>query len=193
MKKLLVLFVAASAALFAFKPIEMSTWVADKSHSKLGFVITHLMVTDVEGSFTNFESTIMASKPDFSDAVITLSADVNSVSTEEAKRDEHIKSPDFFDAAKYPKLIFKSTSLKKAGANKFKLYGDLTLHGVTKAVVLDATLRGVIVNPMSKKTTAAFKVTGTIKRADFGIGAKFPNAIVSDEIALNANTEFIKN
>ncbi|WP_158799646.1 YceI family protein [Pedobacter sp. L105] len=193
MKKLLVLLVVASSALFAFKAVEPSTWVADKSHSKLGFVITHLMMTDVEGSFTNFESTIVASKPDFSDAVINLSADISSVKTEDEKRDAHIKSADFFDAEKYPKLIFKSTSLKKVSATKYKLNGMLTLHGVTKAVVLDATLRGVMANPMSKKETAGFKVTGTLKRADFGIGSKYPNAIVSDEITLNANTEFVKN
>lgn len=193
MKKLLVLFVAASAALFAFKSVEPSTWVADKAHSKLGFVVTHLMLTDVEGSFTNFESTIVSAKPDFSDAVIELSADVNSVKTEADQRDAHIKGPDFFDAEKFPKLTFKSTSVKLVGSGKYKVSGLLTLHGVTKPIVLDATLRGVIVNPMSKKTTAGFKVAGTIKRADFGIGAKFPNAIVSDEIILNANTEFIKN
>ncbi len=87
MKKLFVLFVAASAALFAFKPVEPGTWTADKAHSKLGFSITHMMVSDVEGSFRNFEATIASSKPDFSDAVISLSADVNSVNTEDDKRD----------------------------------------------------------------------------------------------------------
>lgn len=193
MKKLLVLFVAASAALFAFKPVEPATWVADKAHSKLGFSITHMMISDVEGSFKNFESTIVSSQADFSDAVVSLSADVNSVSTDDEKRDGHLKSADFFDAEKFPKMTFKSTSVKKAGANKFKVSGLLTLHGVTKPVVLDATLRGVNVNPQSKKSVAGFKVTGTIKRADFNLGTKFPTAMLSDEIALTANTEFIKN
>lgn len=192
MKKLLVLLVAASAALFAFKPVA-NTWVADKAHSKLGFSITHLMVSDVEGSFKNFESTITASKDDFTDAVITLTADVNSVNTEDEKRDGHLKSADFFDAEKFPKLTFKSTAVKKVSANKYKVTGQLSLHGVTKSVVLDATLRGLTTNPMSKKTIAGFKVTGTINRADFALGAKYPTAMLSNEIELNANTEFVKN
>ena len=193
MKKLLVLLVVASAALFAFTPVALNTWKADKAHSKLGFVVTHLMVTDVEGSFKNFESTITASKDDFSDAQISLSADVNSVYTEDDQRDGHLKSADFFDAEKYPKITFKSTSVKKVSANKFLVTGDLTLHGVTKKVTLNSTLRGVTVNPMNKKTIAGFKVTGTLKRADFNLGSKFPNAMLSDEITLNANTEYVKD
>jgi polyisoprenoid-binding protein YceI len=191
MKKLFVLLFAASAALSSFTA-SAQTWTADKSHSKLGFSITHMMVSDVEGSFKTFESTIVSSKPDFSDAVINLSADVNSVNTEDDKRDAHLKSADFFDAEKYPKLTFKSTSVKKVSANKYKVTGQLTLHGVAKAVVLDAVLRGTTVN-QAKKTVAGFKVTGTIKRADFALGTKYPAAMLSDEIALNANTEFVKN
>jgi len=191
MKKLLVLLFAATAALSSFTA-SAQNWTADKSHSKLGFSITHMMVSDVEGSFKTFESTIVSSKPDFSDAVINLSADIASVNTDDEKRDGHLKSADFFDAEKYPKLTFKSTSVKKVSANKYKVTGLLTLHGVTKAVVLDAVLRGTTVN-QAKKTVAGFKVTGTIKRADFALGTKYPNAMLSDEIALNANTEFVQN
>ncbi|PTS97236.1 polyisoprenoid-binding protein [Pedobacter sp. HMWF019] len=193
MKKIFLLVAVLTTALFAFKPAADSTWTADTAHSKIGFVVTHLMITDVEGSFKNFESTITSAKPDFSDAVVVLSADVNSVNTDNDKRDEHLKGADFFDAAKFPKLTFKSTSVKKVSGNKYKVAGNLTLHGVTKAVTLDATLRGVTTNPMSKKETAGFKVSGTIKRSDFGFGAKFPNAMLSDEVTLNANTEFVKN
>jgi polyisoprenoid-binding protein YceI len=193
MKKLIVLLVVASAAMFAFKSVEPATWVADKAHSKLGFVVTHLMVTDVEGSFKNFTSTITSAKPDFSDAVIALTADINSVNTEDDKRDAHLKSADFFDAAKYPTLTFKSTAVKKLTGNKYKVNGLLTFHGITKPVTLDAILRGVITNPQSKKPLASFKVTGTIKRSDFNLGAKFPGAMLSDEITLNANTEFGQN
>jgi len=194
MKKLIVLLVVASAAMFAFKPIEpAATWVADKAHSKLGFVVTHLMVTDVEGSFKNFTSTITSAKPDFSDAVIVLSADINSVNTEDDKRDAHLKSADFFDAEKYPTLTFKSTSVKKVTSNKYKVNGLLSFHGVTKPVTLDAILRGVTTNPQTKKPLAGFKVTGTIKRSDFNLGAKYPGAMLSDEITLNANTEFGQN
>ena len=192
MKKLFVLLFAASTALVTLNA-SAQTWTADKAHSKLGFSITHLMVSDVEGSFKNFTSTITSAKADFSDAVIELTADVNSVNTEDDKRDGHLKSADFFDAAKYPALTFKSTSVKKVSANKYKVGGLLTLHGVTKPVVLDATLRGTTTNPQSQKTIAGFKVTGTIKRADYALGTKYPAAMLSDEIALVANTEFVKN
>ncbi|MET1056163.1 MAG: YceI family protein [Pedobacter sp.] len=191
MKKLFVLLFAATTAFTSFNA-SAQTWTADKAHSKLGFSITHMMVSDVEGSFKTFESTIVSSKADFTDAVINLSADIASVNTEDDKRDGHLKSADFFDAEKYPKLTFKSTSVKKVAAGKYKVAGQLTLHGVTKAVVLDAVLRGTTVN-QAKKTVAGFKVTGTIKRADFALGTKYPNAMLSDEIALNANTEFVQN
>jgi polyisoprenoid-binding protein YceI len=192
MKKL-ILFIAVLMTAIASQTSAQTLWTADKAHSKIGFTITHLMITDVDGSFRNFDSKITTSKDDFSDAVVELSADANSVSTDNDQRDGHLKGPDFFDVEKFPKMTFKSTSVKKVAANKFKVAGNLTLHGVTKAVVLDAVLRGVTVNPMSKKSTAGFKVTGTLKRADFNFGAKYPGAMLSDEILLNANTEFVKN
>lgn len=193
MKRITLLFAVAATALLAFKPVAPLTWDTDKAHSKLGFVITHLMVSDVEGSFKNFTSKVTASKDDFSDAVIELNAEVASVNTDNDQRDAHLKGADFFDAAKYPQLTFKSTSVKKVSANKYKVLGNLTFHGITKPVTLDATLRGVTVNPMSKKPTAGFKVSGTIKRSDFNFGTKYATAMLSDEVTLNANTEFVKN
>lgn len=192
MKRLSLLFVLVATTLFGFKNIQATTWLVDKAHSKLGFEITHLMVSDVEGSFKNFDAKITASKEDFTDAVIELSADVASVNTDNEKRDQHLTSEDFFDAAKYPKLTFKSTSIKKVGGNKYQVAGNLSFHGMTKPVTLDATLRGVITNPQSKKTIAGFKVSGTIKRSDFNFGTKYPNGMLSDEVVLNANTEFVK-
>jgi len=192
MKKLVLVAALLSTTLFAFKPAAEFIWGADTAHSKLGFEITHLMISDVEGSFKNFESKITASKDDFSDAVVELSADVNSVNTDNEKRDAHLLNADFFDAAKYPKLTFKSTSFKKVSNNKYKVAGNLTFHGVTKPVVLDATLRGISNNPATKATIAGFKVTGTIKRSDFNFGTKYATAMLSEEVTLNANTEFVK-
>jgi polyisoprenoid-binding protein YceI len=193
MKRFTLLFAVVATALFAFKAADQSTWEADKAHSKLGFEVTHLMVSDVEGSFKNFSAKVTSSKEDFSDAVVELNADVASVNTDNDQRDAHLKGPEFFDAAKFPTLAFKSTSVKKLAGNKYKVAGNLTFHGVTKPVVLDAVLRGLTVNPMSKKPVAGFKVTGTIKRSDFNFGTKFPSAMLSDEVTLNANTEFVKN
>lgn len=193
MKKLALLSITAiSALLFSFKLIEPSTWDLDRSHAKLGFSITHLLVSDVEGSFKSFNSKITSTKADFSDAIVELSADANSIDTDDAKRDDHLRNADFLETSKFSTITFKSTSFKKVSDKKYKVKGNLTLHGVTKAVELDATAN-TGVNPMSKKTIAGFKITGTIKRSDFGIGTKYPNAILSDEVTLNANAEFVKN
>ena len=189
MKKLVVMLTVLVAASTTFA----QTWSLDKSHAKLGFSVTHLLVSDVDGSFKNFDVKVVSSKEDFSDAVITLTADVNSVNTDNDQRDAHLKGPDFFDAAKYGTLTFKSTSVKKVGDKKYKVTGDLTLHGVTKQVTLDVTLNGTAVHPYNKKTVAGFKITSTIKRSDFGIGASTPGAVVSDEVTLTSNVEITKD
>ena len=168
-------------------------WSLDKAHAKLGFGVTHLLLSTVEGSFKSFDVKLTASKDDFSDAVIELTADVNTINTDMDKRDEHLKTPDFFDVAKFPTLTFKSKSFKKVDGKKYKLTGDLTLHGVTKTVDLDVIVNGPIVHPYSKKNVAGFKITGTLKRKDFGVGAGTADAVVSDDVAINANAEFSKD
>lgn len=167
-----------------------TTWKSDKAHSQLKFDITHMGVSTVSGAFTDFDATITAAKPDFSDAVFTLTAKTASINTGIDKRNDHLKSPDFFDAAANPDLTFKSTSVKKAGADKYQLTGDLTMHGVTKSVTLDLWYRGTINNPMNKKPVAGFRATGTIKRADFGIGPKFAPPMLSEEVTITADGEF---
>lgn len=192
MKKTIVLATFTLAIIsFAFTAKDQSTWAMDKAHAKLGFTATHLLVSDVDGWFKTFDAKITSTKEDFSDASVEMTADVNSINTEVEKRDTHLKSPDFFDAAKYPTLTFKSMTFKKADTGKYKVTGNLTMHGVTKAIELDAVSR-MGTNAMNKKVIAGFKVTGVIKRSDFGIGTTTPNAIVSDEIALIANVEFGK-
>ena len=189
MKKLLfatALFVQAS--LFA----QTTTWKNDKMHSKLTFTATHLLVSDVDGLFKNFDVTLTATKPDFSDAVFQLAADVSSINTEVDMRDNDLKSANFFDVATYPTITFKSTAIKPDGQNKYKLTGNLTMHGVTKAVTMDLWYRGTTENPMSKKPDAGFKLTGTLKRSDFNIGSGTPSAIISDEIEIKADGEFGK-
>lgn len=169
------------------------TWSLDKAHAKLGFEVTHLMVSSVEGSFKTFDVKVTSPKEEFADAIVELSADANSIYTDNDKRDEHLRSADFFETAKYPTLTFKSTSFTKTGDKKYTLVGDLTLHGVTKPVTLEATLNGTAVHPYTKKTIAGFKVTGTIKRSDFAVGKGTPAAVVSDEVRLNANLELVKD
>jgi len=186
MKKitLLAATMALSTALFA-----QTKWQVDKAHAKVGFTVTHLSLSEVDGNFKKFDASITSAKPDFSDAVFELSTEVASVSTDNDMRDNHIKSPDFFDAAKFPQITFKSKSITKIDDKKYKLTGDLTMHGITKQVNLDLTLNGVGKDMRTQKPIAGFKVTGTINRNDFGVG-HMPAAVVSEEIAIRANGEF---
>lgn len=188
MKKLM-LIVIAFFVLNGFATLNGS-WKNDPPHSQLGFTVTHLGISDVSGTFNDFEVSIQSSKADFSDAVFELSAKAASIDTRVEQRNNHLKSADFFDVEKYPALTFKSTSIKPAGMNKYTLSGDLTMHGVTRPVTMDLLYRGTIENPMSKKPTAGFQLTGTIKRSDFHIGDKFPAAMVSDEVRIKADGEF---
>jgi len=188
MKRITLIAAIAMVSIATFA----QTWSLDKSHAKLGFTITHLMISDVEGSFKTFDVTLTASKEDFSDAIITLTADVNSINTDNEKRDGHLKSPDFFDAAKYPALSFKSKSFTHVSGKNYKLTGDLTMHGITKTITLDVIYNGTITHPMTKKLVAGFKVSGTFKRSDFGIGSTFPGSVLSDDVNLIANVEFVK-
>lgn len=188
MKKvtLFTAFLFASVATFA------QTWTIDKAHAKVGFTVTHLLVSDVDGHFKTFDAKITSSKPDFTDAVVELTADINSIDTDNDKRDSDLKGEKYFDAAKFPTLTFKSTSFKKTEGKNYKVTGDLTLHGVTKPVTLDVVLTGPIQHPMSKKDVAGFKISGTLKRSDFGVGTGTPVAIVSEEVTIRANAEFGK-
>jgi polyisoprenoid-binding protein YceI len=190
MKKITVL-AAAAVLFFSFKVAESTTWTVDKVHSRFGFSITHLGVNESEGNFKAYECTITTSKEDFSDAKLEMTADINSINTDNEKRDGHLKSEEFFDAAKFGTLSFKSKSFKPAGDKKFKITGELTMHGVTKEVELDAFVRSGM-NPMSKKPVTGFRITGTIKRSDFNIGSKYPAPMLSDEVQLVANGEFDK-
>lgn len=186
MKKVSVLMTALmlSAASYA------QTWTVDKAHAKLGFTVTHMMINDVDGMFKDFDATIATSKPDFSDAVFNVTAQTNSIYTDNEKRDAHLKSADFFDAEKNPTVTFKSRSMKKAGKNAYKVTGDLTMHGVTKPVVLDLTFRGPATHPMTKKQFAGFTITGKVKRSDFNIGSSMPSAMIGDEVTITAKGEF---
>ena len=189
MKKLLIVL-ASLVILSAFTTPD--TWHNDKPHSQLTFTITHLGISDVSGNFNDFNVTITNASKDFSDAIFEMSADVASIDTRVEARNNHLKSPDFFDVARYPKLTYKSTSIKKKGKNRFVLTGDLTMHGITKAVTMDLLYRGVIENPMSKKPTHGFQLTGKLKRSDFNIGASFPEPMLSDEVRIKADGEFIQ-
>lgn len=194
MKQLsLITAVAFATLLVSFKSVENTTWSLDPPHARLGFSTTHLMVSDIDGFFKVFQATVTAPNADFTDAVVTLSADVSSVSTDNDQRDTHLKSADFFDATKYPSIEFKSTSFKPTEVTgTYEVKGDLTIHGITRPITLIALAR-TGTNPMSQKTIAGFKISGKINRSDFGIGGSIPTAIVGEEVEVFANAEFVRN
>ncbi|MDT3387305.1 MAG: YceI family protein, partial [Bacteroidota bacterium] len=126
--------IIAAAMLITLAASAQTTWTSDPQHSRLGFVVKHLLISEVDGRFADFNATVTTSKPDYSDAKITLTAKVASIDTDVDPRDNHLRSADFFDAEKYPTMTFKSTKLVKINANKGYIYGNLIFHGVTKPI-----------------------------------------------------------
>jgi polyisoprenoid-binding protein YceI len=172
--------------------IAQTTWTMDKAHSKVGFNATHMAVAEVEGKFNDFDGTVIAKSDDFNGAQVEFTSKTASIDTDNEKRDNHLKSPDFFDAEKFPETKFKGTLVKDGG--KYKLKGDLTMHGVTKPVEFDVTYGGTINH--GKGTKAGFKLTGKLNRQDYGLtwANKVPTGemVVGDEIELVVKVELNK-
>ena len=191
MKQILSLLVVAFLSVNTFAQTT-TTWKADPAHTQVFFNITHLGIADIKGNFNEFESSIVAAKDDFSDAKYAITIQVPSINTGIEMRDDHLRSADFFDAEKYPTMTFKSTSSKKVSDKKYKVTGDLTFHGVTKPITLDVTHRGTIDHPQNGKTISGFTISGIVKRSDYKLGPDFPEAVLSDDVKIEVNGEFIK-
>lgn len=170
-------------------------WVIDPSHSEIHFKVKHLVISTVTGSFEKFEGSAVTSGDDWTDATIRFSADVDSISTNVTDRDNHLKSPDFFDAANHPKLIFNSTSFRSTGGDTYKLTGDLTIRGTTLPVTLDAEFGGKTVDPWGF-TRVGFELTGKVNRKEFGLHwnamTEAGGVVVADEVKLQINVELIR-
>lgn len=170
-------------------------WNIDKSHSNVGFAVTHLIISEVTGQFKSFDGNIEFSKDDLSDANINFSIDAASISTENEGRDKHLRSDDFFNAEKFPKITFVGKSIKKVAGKKFKLVGDFTLRDVTKSITLDVVYNGSIKDPWGN-TKAGFKITGELNRFDYNL--KWNNlmeaggAVVGKEVTITVNLELSK-
>jgi polyisoprenoid-binding protein YceI len=144
-------------------------WVLDKAHSNVRFSVSHLVVSDVDGSFKSFDGSMTSANPDFTDAVINFTVDVNSINTDNENRDKHLQSDDFFNAAKFPQIKFVSKSFQSLGNNKYKLTGDLTIRDVTKTVSFDVTYGGTVTSAAMGGTHAGFKAKTTINRFDYNL------------------------
>lgn len=190
MKKLTFIFtlLILPVSLFA-----QDTWVEDPDHSKLGFTVTHLGISDISGYFSDYKVTITSSEEDFSDAQIELTVQTASINTRVEQRDDHLKSADFFNVEQYPTMVFKSTGIKEITDNTYELTGDLTLHGITKQVTVKMVYRGQIQNEMTYGALkAGIQITGTIDRSEFNLGNGFPPPLISNKVRIKADGEFIK-
>lgn len=171
-------------------------WTIDPAHSEIHFKIRHLMISTVTGSFGTFEGGAETEGDDFSNARIHFSADVSSISTNQADRDGHLKSADFFDAEKYPKITFEGAGMTKTGEDEYELTGNLTIRDITKPVMLKAEAGGTA-KDMYGNTKAAFAVTGKINRKDFGLtwnaALETGGVVISDEVRLQAEVQLKKS
>lgn len=171
-------------------------WILDPSHSEVEFKVKHMMISNVSGKFTKFDASLETEGEDFMTAKVTFTADIASINTGSDQRDEHLKGADFFEAAKYPALKFVATKYENVDNDgSYEVYGDLTIHGVTKNVKLDAEFGGVIKDPWGN-TRAGITASGKINRKEFGLAwhgvTETGSLIVSDEVRVHVGLEFVK-
>jgi len=182
-----LLFTAAASA-------DTTEWAIDGSHSKVGFTVSHLVVSSVDGRFKDVSGKVSLDEADLTKSSVDITIKADSVDTGEPKRDEHLKSPDFFDAKTFPVLTFKSTKIVHGGKG-FKLTGDLKIRDVTKSVTLDGTVSKAIKNPWGKMVRAA-RFEGTIKRGDYGLkwnkALEAGGVVVGEDVKLDIQVELDK-
>ena len=177
------------------KTENLTKWAVDPTHSKVGFKVKHLMISNVLGSFREFSGTTTTEGDDFSTAAISFSVNTASVDTEMADRDGHLKSPDFFDTASYPEMTFEGTGLKVTGDDTYDLTGDLTIKGVKKPVTLSVEFGGVMNDPWGN-VKAGFSINGKINRKDWGLNwnaaLEAGGLLVGEEVKLSVDLELAK-
>ncbi|MEO6038675.1 MAG: YceI family protein [Saprospiraceae bacterium] len=169
-----------------------NVWTLDPGHSKVGFTVSHHMISEIDGYFKKYEAKFTASKDDFSDAVFELTVETASLNTENEMRDGHLKGEDLFDVAKFPTLTFKSTAFTKIIGDHYKLTGDLTIKGITQPITLDVWLVGPEKNERGQRLEIGVKAIGKLSRNAFGVGKNLPVMMVSDEVDLRILGEFNK-
>ena len=173
----------------------MSNYKIDPSHSEVSFKVKHLMISTVTGQFAAFDASMQSESSDFTDAQITFSADISSISTNNSQRDEHLKSADFFDAASHPQMTFVSTAMRKKDDENYELDGELSLRGVSKPVTLQVEYAGRMTDPYGQEKHG-FEISGKINRKDYGLTwsavTEAGGVVVSDDVKIAVNAQFIK-
>lgn len=192
MKKIITLVSAMAISIATFA---QTTWKVDPSHSSVSFSVSHLVISEVDGTFKTFNGSLITDSNGFSNAKINFEIDVNSINTQNEKRDGHLKSEDFFHTKKHPKITFKSTSFKKIKGNKYILKGNITMRGVTKSITLNVKYGGTAIDGYGN-TKAGFIITGSLNRIDFGVAwnskTKNGGLTIGEKINLVVKLEFVK-
>lgn len=171
------------------------TWKIDPAHSSINFTVRHMMISKVHGQFKSFSGTVNFDEDNPVNTTGQIEVDVNSIFTDEEQRDNHLKSPDFFDAANYPTATFQSTRVEQIDSETGKLYGNLTIKDITQEVVLDVAYAGTAVSPWGMQV-AGFSATTTLHRKDWGLNwnqaLETGGFLVGDKVSLNVELELIK-
>jgi polyisoprenoid-binding protein YceI len=171
-----------------------TTWVSDPTHSEILFKVKHLMITNVKGEFKKFNVSVMADGKNFSQAQVKVNIDASSVFTNQDDRDNHLKSPDFFDVENFKEVSFEGSSLEKKD-DQYQLKGMLTIKGIAKEVTLDVEFGGINKDPWGNEK-AGFSVSGKISRKEWGLNwnaaLETGGMLVSDEVRLNAEVQLVK-
>lgn len=182
-------------AMFGVASAQNTKWDLDKSHSSINFAVDHLVISETTGKFDDYTVDTKSDKSDFTDAVFNFTAQIKSVNTDDAKRDEHLRSAEFFDEKNHPTITFKSKKFTKVKGNVYKITGDITIHGITKTITFSAKFGGIVKDPWGG-TRAGLKIFGEIDRYDFGL--KYNSVLetgglaIGQKIRINCNIELIK-
>jgi polyisoprenoid-binding protein YceI len=182
-------------AIMSFSMHAQTSWTFDKAHTEVGFNVTHLVISEVDGRFASYEGAVTTKGDDFSNAQVNFTVDIASIDTDNEKRDMHLKSDDFFNAEKYPKMTFKGRSMKKTGKDTYKLVGDLTIRDKTRQIELDVKHNGTVKDPWGN-IKAGFKMSGVLNRFDYDLKwntlTEMGGAVVGKEVRLDINVQLQK-
>lgn len=170
-------------------------WAIDPTHSEVQFKVKHLVISTVTGSFKKFSGTVEGDDESFDGARVNFSLEVSSIDTNQADRDGHLKSPDFFAAEQYPTITFTDGTLRKISGNAYKLSGSLSVRGTTKVVEFDAEFGGIMKDPWNN-IKAGFEINGKVNRKEFGLNwnalTEAGGMVVGEEVKIHINVELVK-
>jgi polyisoprenoid-binding protein YceI len=174
-----------------------STWDIDSDHAAAGFAVRHLMVSTVKGSLGRVTGKVELDEQDITRSSVTASIEARGVNTRNQKRDDHLRSREFLDVERFPSVTFRSVKVERGeGDEKLRIVGELTIHGVTRPVTLEAELTEEVVSPFTDVVTRAVSATTTINRRDYGLNWQVPMAnngvVVGDEVRISIEAEIMK-